>query len=326
MVQTEGVLALRRTPESPESSYLMHHVRVSAVRPLSPSFVRVTFSGPDLDRVADTGFDQRFKLILPLGEWGLDLVGMDDDWYSVWREQPDDRRNPVRTYTVRAVRQDACELDVDVVRHGPTGPAGAWIDGVRVGDEAMLCAPNRDFDGDPGGVDFVPPVAYDRLLLAGDETAVPAISSIIDRLPAGTRATVVVEVPLTGDSAALPQRAGVDLRVVARDGGPRGTPLIAAVREAADALLAEVELPEVELEQRLDQPLEDVDVDTETLWEVPRDGDGPAQLRAPLYAWLAGEAAVIKTLRRYLVTERGLDRRCVAFMGYWREGVVEDNR
>jgi NADPH-dependent ferric siderophore reductase len=60
--------------------------------------------------------------------------------------------------------------------------------------------------------------------------------------------------------------------------------------------------------------VEDVDVDRELLWDVPESAqDG-------VYAWLAGEAGVIRTLRRYLVTERGMDRRSVAFMGYWRLG------
>ena len=44
----------------------------------------------------------------------------------------------------------------------------------------------------------------------------------------------------------------------------------------------------------------------------------------PLYAWLAGEAGAIKTLRRHLVTDRGVDRRAVAFMGYWRQGRAEN--
>jgi len=66
------------------------------------------------------------------------------------------------------------------------------------------------------------------------------------------------------------------------------------------------------------QPVPDVDVDTEILWEVP---DEVAAV--PLYAWLAGEAGVIRTLRRHLVVERGLDRRAVAFMGYWRLGQAD---
>ncbi|MER6583390.1 SIP domain-containing protein, partial [Nonomuraea sp. NPDC001023] len=62
----------------------------------------------------------------------------------------------------------------------------------------------------------------------------------------------------------------------------------------------------------------DVDADAEILWEIPETGDGPC------YAWLAGEAAVIKRLRRHLVSERGMDRKAVAFMGYWRQGRSED--
>lgn len=44
------------------------------------------------------------------------------------------------------------------------------------------------------------------------------------------------------------------------------------------------------------------------------------------YAWIAGEAAAVRTLRRHLVGERGYDRRAVCFMGYWRLGSTEDQR
>jgi NADPH-dependent ferric siderophore reductase len=50
--------------------------------------------------------------------------------------------------------------------------------------------------------------------------------------------------------------------------------------------------------------------------------DVPAGAR-PFYAWIAGEAAVIKDVRRYLVREVGIDRKQVAFMGYWRQGKAE---
>jgi NADPH-dependent ferric siderophore reductase len=39
-----------------------------------------------------------------------------------------------------------------------------------------------------------------------------------------------------------------------------------------------------------------------------------------LYAWIAGEAGVVTALRRHVVREVGMDRREVAFMGYWRRG------
>jgi NADPH-dependent ferric siderophore reductase len=45
-----------------------------------------------------------------------------------------------------------------------------------------------------------------------------------------------------------------------------------------------------------------------------------------LYVWLAGEAGVIREPRRLLIVECGLDRRLVAFMGYWCRGRSEDGR
>ena len=71
--------------------------------------------------------------------------------------------------------------------------------------------------------------------------------------------------------------------------------------------------------------VEEIDIDTDILWEVPRTAKGGAALKsAPLYSWLAGEAAAIKSLRRHLVTDLGVDRRAIAFMGYWRLGKAEN--
>src|SRR5690349_24952008 len=91
---------------------------VRDVRRLSPSFLRVTFTGDDLDRFADNGFDQRIKLIPPLPGSGLDHFPTGADWYTAWRDLPDEQRNPIRTYTARAVRQAEREVDVDMVLHG----------------------------------------------------------------------------------------------------------------------------------------------------------------------------------------------------------------
>ena len=59
-------------------------------------------------------------------------------------------------------------------------------------------------------------------------------------------------------------------------------------------------------------------MDTQLLWDSP---DAPAN--GGFYAWLAGEAGAIKALRRFLVTDTGVDRTRVAFMGYWRMGRSE---
>ncbi|MFI6237107.1 siderophore-interacting protein [Micromonospora sp. NPDC050784] len=295
------------TETLPIAPWRVFAVTVHAVRRLSPSFTRVTFTGADLDRFADNGYDQRIKLALPLpGQRGATLPH-GADWYATWRALPEHLRNPIRTYTVRAVRPHLAEVDVDLVLHGDSGPATRWARRASVGDEIALVGPDAGFDGNHGGVEFRQSTGG-TLLLAGDETAVPAISSICERLPHDARGTVVLEVPDAADVLPLVAPPGVEVRWLSRGADGYGSHLVPAVVAAAGELLAPDASTAV-------QPVPDVDVDTEILWEVPEE-----VASVPLYAWLAGEAGVIRHLRRHLVADRGLDRRAVAFMGYWRLG------
>jgi NADPH-dependent ferric siderophore reductase len=297
----------------------MFDVEVARVVRLCPSFVRITFTGPDLHEFADNGRDQRVKFLLPApcGGWEY-LDRQNPDWYTAWRELPEERRNPLRTYTVRTVRQTMNELDVDLVLHGDTGPATRWANGARPGEPLVILGPDARYDGPHGGLGWAPPHGTSAVLLAGDETAVPAIAAICESLPDDYIGEVLLEVPHREDRWTLKAPAGVNIQWFGRDGLPHGTLLTPAVEAAADRLLGRVAAPSQGV------PLEDVDVDREVLWEVPIDDAGRALAReAQLYAWLAGEAAVIKGLRRFLVAERGLDRKAVAFMGYWRRGKAE---
>ena len=288
---------------------------VRAVRRLSPHFVRVTFTGDDLDRFADNGFDQRIKLVPPLPGSGIAHLPTGPDWYSEWRDLPPEHRNPIRTYTVRAVRPHLREVDIDMVLHGVNGPASRFAVDAVPGSVAAIMGPNAEFDGVHGGIDFHPPAHTDCLLLGGDETAVPAIASILESLPADARGEALLEVPETGDEQRLVAPANVRVTWLPRDGAAHGEKLIPAVRAATRRILGDEQVGHVPVE------LEDVDVDEDLLWEVPE----PVTDVSRFYAWLAGEAAVIKTLRRHLVAECGVDRSMVAFMGYWRLGKAEAN-
>jgi len=290
--------------------YRIFRVQVRRLCRLSPSFLRVTFGGADLGSFADNGFDQRIKLVLPLPGCGVDHMPTGPDWYARWRALPDHQRNPIRTYTVRAARPDDQEVDVDVVMHGDGGPAARWALTAREGDQLALVGPDRGHDGPHGGVEFRPPAQLHTTLLAGDETAVPAIAAILERLPPDIRGEALLEVPHADDALDVTAPAGIRVTWLARGDAGHGSRLIPAVQAAAGRVLTS---------NGHRQEVEDVDIEREILWDVP-DG-GPSGW----YAWLAGEAGVIKTLRRYLVTERGVDRRSVAFMGYWRLGRAEAN-
>jgi NADPH-dependent ferric siderophore reductase len=308
---------------SPDVAFVPMLAEVARIEVVSPTFRRFTLTGPELHTVADNRFDQRFKILFPVPDvdaaaTALDALVDNDDWYGAWRELDNAVRPPMRTYTVREVRPEASEFDVDIALHGRIGPASSWAIDAAVGDRIVVCVPHTGYTGGfHGGVDWRPPGEVDRILIAGDETALPAISGILERLPANARGIAVVEVPDAHDAAALSTPPhGVDLRVVARGGAVVGTSLIPAVRAAAAELLDAPALSPTDLE--------DVDIDAGLLWEVPTDEQGnPLLARAPFYAWLAGESQPIKELRRHLVSERGVDRKAVAFMGYWRRGRAE---
>lgn len=265
-------------------------VEVRALDRLSPAFLRVTFTGGELERFADNGYDQRIKFVLPLREHGLAHLPRGDNWYAQWRALPAEHRNPVRTYTVRAVRPHQREVDVDMVLHGATGPASAWAEQAHPGSPACLLGPDAQFSGDHGGLDYRPSDAADFILLGGDETAVPAIAAILERMPAGVRGEAFLEVPSPADRLPLRAAHGVRVTWLPRNGEPHGSRLIPAVREATGR---------------------------------SRKGDIDLYTDDRFYAWLAGEAAVVRSLRHHLVADCGVDRRSVAFMGYWRRGRAE---
>lgn len=287
--------------------YVPFRVRVRAARPLGASFVRVTLTGPDLDRFADHGDDQRFKLVFPLPGRPLPAFPPGTDWYAAWLALPDAERNPMRTYTVRAVRPDARELDVDLVRHGDHGPASRWAGTVAAGDELLVVGPNAAHAGDTRAAAWNPPPGRPFLLLGGDETAVPAIAAILERLPADARGAAVLEVPAAGDILDLVAPDGVAVSWHARGGRPHGQALTAAVR----ALAADLDTGPAAAGPDEPEDAEDI------LWDVPDEAAGGS------YVWLAGEAGCIAALRRHLVRDIGLDRRAVAFMGYWKAGRAE---
>ncbi|MEU1973253.1 siderophore-interacting protein [Microbacterium sp. NPDC019599] len=302
------------TATATASALRFFRARVVRITDLTPSFRRFTFGGDDLADYGDPGFDQRIKVVFPTETLGLDAMPQGDDWYTDWRELPEDERPPFRTYTTRQVRNDVGEVDIDMVAHDVQGPASAWIAGASVGDEVLILAPTTAHRGISYGIDFVPPAHSEQILLAGDETAAPAIAVILEQLPRDARGTVVLEVPHPDDVAYLPQHPGFDIRVGAREDRPRHSHLVPAVQEAAAVLAPAGRGAEVS----------EIDIDHDILWEVPRTAKGGAALKsAPLYSWLAGEASAIKSLRRHLVTEQGVDRRAIAFMGYWRLGKAE---
>jgi NADPH-dependent ferric siderophore reductase len=136
---------------------------------------------------------------------------------------PDGRRPALRTFTPRRVDPDAQELVVDIVVHG-RGVASTWAKEAAPGAEAAVSGPGRGYEIDPSAAAF---------LLAGDETALPAISQLLELLPADRPVQVLLEVAEPDARLALPDHplAEVTWHDLAGDAGP-GDALVAAVAGA----------------------------------------------------------------------------------------------
>ncbi|ROP60641.1 siderophore-interacting protein [Curtobacterium sp. PhB115] len=299
--------------------YRVFPVHVASVTSLTPHFVRVTLTGDALADFSSVGLDQRIKIVLPLPGIGFSELPEDDDWYGAWRALPDEARNPLRTYTVRSFRPDARELDIDFVAHGDAGPASRWVSACRVGDELRIVGPmvpSSPAELPTGAAEFAPGHA-NRILLAGDETAAPAICAILEALDVTTVGHVFIEVPTDADRLPVRAPAGVEVRWIARNGATHGVRMTDQVHVWASTVAA---APGSGAAPACGDAVElaDVDVDEQVLWDVP----APVESR-PVYAWIAGEAGCVKELRRHLVRGVGMDRKQVAFMGYWRHGKAE---
>lgn len=307
---------------------ILDEVEVRSARRISPSYVRVELGGACLAELAEGPFyDQRFKIIFPNAAGKLpSFADVDDSWRATWLQIPEDERGSMRTYTIRDVLGEGedTRIVVDIVVHEAddhSGPGNGWALQAERGDRVVVLAPRRDMEF--GGIEWNPGTAT-RLLIVGDETAVPAIHGILRDLPADATGAVFVEVPFDADVLVdVVGPPAVEVHWLPRNGGARGVDLHAAVVEH----LVGERLPAAQL------AITDDEIDPD-LWETPvHSSSGDAVLDdthvpqegtpyAGLYAWIAGESKVVTGLRRHLVNELGIERGQVAFLGYWREGVA----
>ncbi|WP_243076118.1 siderophore-interacting protein [Microbacterium sp. SS28] len=270
----------------PQTQELVH-LQVLRTERLSAHWMRITLGGGEIERFRPMGFDQWFRIFLPLGgDEGLERLPAKAHkifGYLRYLRIPDGMRPVMRNYSVRAFRpatgEQGAEIDVDFVLHGSAadgtaGPASRWAETATPGESVVLI---------DEGLAFNPERGTDRVVLVADETGLPAVASICASLPADAVGIAIVEVPSEEDALPFAHPEGIDVRWIVRDHDAKaGEPALAALTALSDA-----ELP-----------------------------------AAPFHAYIVGEQALPTGARRHLVNDRGADKDRVSFCGYWRVGAA----
>ncbi len=283
MVQ-QNMYATRIKPASADLLTL----RVVRREQISPHFSRVTLGEGDIGRFVPMGFDQWFRIFLPVGESGPDAMAslgrlptrLSPLAYAKYLTISKSVRPVLRSYTVRGYRPEGPngpELDVDFVLHGSaadgtSGPAATFAQRCRPGDPVALL---------DEGVGFHRRSDLRRVLLVADESGLPALAGTLNSLDRDLVGQAIIEVPEDADRQELNPPPGVKVHWVTRR-DPHDVP----GRAALAAVLGDP-----------------VTAKPDEHW----------------YAWAVGESTLPVTLRRGWVAG-GLPKANLMFCGYWRAG------
>ncbi|MFE9094655.1 siderophore-interacting protein [Streptomyces sp. NPDC007264] len=195
----------------------VHSAQVVRTERLTPHMQRVVLGGDGLAGfAADACTDHYVKLLFPAE--GV-VYPEPFDLQRIREEFPRAAWPVTRTYTVRAWDPRHRELTLDFVIHGDEGLAGPWALRARPGQTVRFMG--------PGGA-YAPDTGADWHLLAGDESALPAIASALEAMPGDTEAHVFVEV--SGPEEEQEIDSDVEVVWLHRGDRPVGAALVEAVR------------------------------------------------------------------------------------------------
>lgn len=209
----------------PQRNFVTHplvlrELSVARIEDITPRMRRVTLTGPQLREFTNAGFalpafvsdgfDDHVKLVFAAEEQRAESLPIQRAHAIDW---PQTSFTDTRDYTPRRFDAQRGELDLDFVRHGD-GPAANWAEHANIGDVLHIVGPKSS---------LVLPADVEWILLAGDETALPAIGRYLDERRDAFPALVVVSVDDESAVQELNLRDGDELVwVLARAAQPTG--------------------------------------------------------------------------------------------------------
>lgn len=186
-------------------------LEVVRVTDLTPHMRRITLGGTEIADFPTDKQGSHVKVFIPRPGQDRPMMPKLTENGPVW--PPADERPFARTYTIRAFNAETGELDLDFVLHGDNGPASLWAINAKPGDLVGIAGPG------PRG-----PITQtaDWYVFAGDETAIPAISAHLERLPADAKGVAFIEVADAAEEQPLTYQADIALTWLHRNGTPAG--------------------------------------------------------------------------------------------------------
>jgi NADPH-dependent ferric siderophore reductase len=260
--------------------------QVVSTEQLTRHMVRVVLGSNSFDTFVPSKFtDSYVKLVFVDADINDDVVARLPHPLTLdsFAELAPAKKPSVRTITVRRVDVAAGEIAVDIVTHGEHGVAGRWAASAQPGQPIYLMGPGGAYTPDP---------AADWHLLAGDESALPAIATALEALPPSAVGKAFIEVAGPEDEIPLTAPEAVQVNWVYRGGR---ADLVGEDRAGDFAPLIEAV--------------------TTAQW-----------LPGQVHVFIHGEAqAVMHNLRPYIRNERGVDPKWASSIsGYWRRGRTEE--
>jgi NADPH-dependent ferric siderophore reductase len=167
---------------------------------LSPHTVRITAAGPGFEALRMNDFTDKYAKVLFVDP-SLGLTPPYD--LAALRESLPSEQQPVtRTYTLRRADPERQELTIDFVVHGDKGIAAPWAARAEPGDLLTMSGAGGAYRPDPD---------CDWHLFVGDESALPAICSALEALPADARGLAYLETSDPGEYLDAASPAGVQV-------------------------------------------------------------------------------------------------------------------
>ncbi|GIF07581.1 siderophore-interacting protein [Actinoplanes siamensis] len=196
-----------------------HEGVVTRVEQLTPHMVRVVVGGEAIARIDAGRFtDHYIKVLFP--QAGV-TYPEPFDMGTIRETMPRETWPVVRTYTIRNWLPEIPEMWVDFVVHGDAGVAGPWAARAKPGDVFRFMGPGGGYSPSP---------ETDWHLLAGDESALPAIGAALAGMPEGAPVRAFIEIESPDEEQKLGAPADAEIVWVHRAGRPVGSALVEAVR------------------------------------------------------------------------------------------------